>query len=127
MPGALKTLMERAGQLTATPLRARFPSGHEYRNSEAAPVFTLTFKNERAKRRTVLYGHVGLLEAYFDGDIDIDGSLAKALAAGMEAGIDQPTLPVRHRNRWHEIMHANPSRKRAPEKPEIPYTPHPEF
>ena len=56
MPGALKTLMERAGRLTATPLRVRFPSGHEYRNSEAAPAFTLTFKNERAKRRTVLYG-----------------------------------------------------------------------
>ena len=41
MPGALKTLMERAGRLTATPLRVRFPSGHEYRNSEAAPAARL--------------------------------------------------------------------------------------
>ena len=97
---------------TATSLRVRFPSGHEYRNSEAAPAFTLTFKNERAKRRTVLYGHVGLLEAYFDGDIDIDGSLPKALAVGMQAGMDQPTLLVRIRNRWHEFMHTNASRRR---------------
>jgi cyclopropane-fatty-acyl-phospholipid synthase len=127
MPGALKTLVERAGQLTATPLRVRFPSGHEYRNSEAAPAFTLTFNNERAKRRTVLYGHVGLLEAYFDGDIDIDGSLPKALAVGMQAGMDQPTLLVRIRNRWHEFMHTNASRRRAQENAEFHYALGPEF
>src|SRR5215210_4743285 len=106
MPGALRSLIERAGRRTATPFRVRFPSGVEYRNLEAVPVFTITFKTERAQRRTALYGHVGMLEAYFDGDIDIEGSLAKALAAGMEAGIDQPTLLVRIRNRWHEFMHA---------------------
>jgi cyclopropane-fatty-acyl-phospholipid synthase len=127
MPGALRSLIERAGQRTATPFRVRFPSGVEYRNQEAAPAFTITFKTERAQRRTALYGHVGMLEAYFDGDIDIDGSLAKALAAGMEAGIDQPTLLVRIRNRWHEFMHANASRKRAQENAEFHYALSPEF
>src|SRR3954471_22032733 len=121
MPGALRSLIERAGQRTAIPFRARFPRGVEYRNLAAAPAFTITFKTERAQRRTALYGHVGMLEAYFDGDIDIEGSLAKALAAGMEAAIDQPTLLVRIRNRWHEFMHANGSRKRAKENAEFHY------
>jgi cyclopropane-fatty-acyl-phospholipid synthase len=119
--------MERAGQLTATPFRVRFPSGVEYRNSEAAPAFTVTFRNKRAQQRTILYGHVGLLEAYFDGDIDIEGSLAKALAVGMEAGMDQPTLLVRIRNRWHEFMHANASRSRAKKNAEFHYSLTPEF
>jgi cyclopropane-fatty-acyl-phospholipid synthase len=127
MPGALKSLMERAGELTATPFEVHFPSGARYRNASSAPAFTLTFKNQRAQRRTVLYGHVGLLEAYFDGDIDIDGSLAKALAVGMEAGMDRPTALVRLRNRWHEFMHANASRQRAKENAEFHYALTPEF
>lgn len=127
MPGALRSLIERTGQRTATPFRVRFPSGVDYRNHDAAPAFTITFKTERAQRRTALYGHVGMLEAYFDGDIDIDGSLAQVLAAGMEAGLDQPTLLVRIRNRWHEFMHANASRKRAKENAEFHYALSPEF
>ncbi len=127
MLGALKSLMERAGALTATPFEVHFPSGAKYRNAPSAPAFTITFKNQRAQRRTVLYGHVGLLEAYFDGDIDIDGSLAKALAVGMEAGMDQPTFLVRVRNRWHELTHANASRQRAKENAEFHYALTPEF
>jgi cyclopropane-fatty-acyl-phospholipid synthase len=127
MPGALKQLMEHAGRQTATPFQVRFPSGFEYRNSEAAPAFSMTFKNVRAQRRTALYGHVGLLEAYFDGDIDIDGSLAKALAVGMEAGLDHPNLFVRMRNRWHEFMHNNASRRTAQRNAEYHYALPPEF
>jgi cyclopropane-fatty-acyl-phospholipid synthase len=119
--------MERAGRETLTPFRVRFPSGVEYCNSKAAPAFTLTFNNERARRRTVLYGHVGLLEAYFDGDVDIDGNLAKALAVGMEAGMDRPTLLVRIRNRWHEFMHTNASRQTAKQNAEFHYALGPEF
>src|SRR3989442_4978500 len=127
MPGALKQLMEHAGQQTATAFRVRFPSGFEYRNSEAAPAFTMTFKSVRAQRRTVLYGPGGLLEAYFDGDIDIDGNLAKALAVGMEAGLDHPNLLVRMRNRWHEFMHNNASRRTAQKNAEYHYALPPEF
>jgi len=127
MPSALRSLIERAGRRTGTPFRVRFPTGAEYRSSEAPPAFTVTFRTERAERRTTLYGHVGLLEAYFDGDVDIEGSLPKALAAGMEAGIDQPTLLVRLRNRWHELTHANGNRRRAQENAEFHYALPPEF
>ncbi|OGA75692.1 MAG: cyclopropane-fatty-acyl-phospholipid synthase [Betaproteobacteria bacterium RIFCSPLOWO2_12_FULL_65_14] len=127
MPSALRSLIERVGGRTATPFRVRFPAGAEYRSSEAPPAFTMVFKTERAERRTALYGHVGLLEAYFDGDIDIEGSLSKALAAGMEAGIDRPTLLVRLRNWWHELTHANANRRRAKENAEFHYALPPEF
>ncbi|HEV8106739.1 MAG TPA: cyclopropane-fatty-acyl-phospholipid synthase family protein [Burkholderiales bacterium] len=126
MPGAFRALIERVGANTATPFRVRFPDGAEYRNSESPPVFTLSV-SERALRRAALYGHVGMLEAYFDGDLDIDGSLARALAAGMEGRADDPTWLVRVRNRWHEFLHANASRPRANRNAEFHYALPPEF
>jgi cyclopropane-fatty-acyl-phospholipid synthase len=127
MPGGFRSLLERVGQRTATPFQVRFPGGAEYRNSQSPPAFTLSFRSERALRRATLYGHVGVLEAYFDGELDIEGSLPKALAAGMQGAADRPTWLVRLRNRWHEFMHANASRKRANKNAEFHYALGPEF
>jgi cyclopropane-fatty-acyl-phospholipid synthase len=120
-------LIERVGANTATPFRARFPDGAEYRNSESPPAFTLSVRHERALRRAALYGHVGVLEAYFDGELDIEGSLPAALAAGMEAHADEATWLVRLRNRWHEFMHTNANRRRANSNAEFHYALPPEF
>jgi cyclopropane-fatty-acyl-phospholipid synthase len=120
-------MIERVGERTEISFRACFPDGTEYRNADAAAAFTLLFRSERALRRVALYGHVGMLEAYFDGELDIEGSLAKALAAGMEAGADQPTWLVRLRNRWHELVHANASRRQAKQNAEFHYALPPEF
>jgi cyclopropane-fatty-acyl-phospholipid synthase len=127
MPGGFRSLLERVGQRTATPFQVRFPDGTEYRNAQSPPAFTLSFRSERALRRAALYGHVGVLEAYFDGELDIEGSLPKALAAGMQGGADRPTWLVRLRNRWHEFMHTNASRKRANKNAEFHYALGPEF
>jgi len=120
-------LIEGVGARTATPFRVRFPDGAEYRNADGPPAFTLSFGNERALRRAALYGHVGVFEAYFDGELDIEGSLPKALAVGMEGGVDRPTWLVRLRNRWHELFHANASRGRANQNAEFHYALPPEF
>ncbi|HXJ49853.1 MAG TPA: cyclopropane-fatty-acyl-phospholipid synthase family protein [Burkholderiales bacterium] len=127
MPGAFKVLIERVGANTATPFRVRFPDGSEYRNSESPPAFILSVRHERALRRAALYGHVGVLEAYFDGELDIEGSLPAALAAGMEAHADEATWLVRLRNRWHEFMHTNANRRRANSNAEYHYALPPEF
>ena len=127
MPGGFRAVVEAMGGRTSTPFRVRFPDGSTYRNLDAAPSFTVHFRNERGLRRAGLYGHVGVLEAYFDGDVDIEGSLPKALAVGMEAGADRPTLLVRIRNRWHEFVHANASRGRAKANAEFHYALPPEF
>jgi cyclopropane-fatty-acyl-phospholipid synthase len=120
-------LIEEVGRRTATPFGVRFPDGSEYRNAAAAPAFMLRFRTERGLRRAALHGHVGVLEAYFDGEADIEGSLPKALAVGMEGGIDQPTWLVRLRNRWHELMHANANRRQANLNAEFHYALPPEF
>src|SRR4030095_2864661 len=99
MPSGIRSLVERAGARTATPFRVRFPDGAEYRNSEAPPAFTLFFRSDRSLRGSTLHGPVGVLEAYFDGEVDIEGSLPKALAFGMEGGIEPPTWLLRPRER----------------------------
>jgi cyclopropane-fatty-acyl-phospholipid synthase len=45
----------------------------------------------------------------------------------MQGGADQPTWLVRVRNRWHELVHANGSRKRAKRNAEFHYSLSPEF
>jgi len=73
----------------------------------------LVCHNARARARALFLGHVGLLEAYFDGDVDIEGDLRQALAAGLATARDTPTLPVRLLNRWHEWRFSNASRENA--------------
>jgi cyclopropane-fatty-acyl-phospholipid synthase len=119
--------MRRVGDRTATPFAVRFAAGREYRNSPLPPDFTLTFNNRRAEWRAVVFGHLGLLEAYFDGDIDVEGSLPRALAAGMEGGIDRPNALVRLCNRLHEMLHSNANRARAQKNAEFHYALGPEF
>ena len=80
----------------------------------AAPAFTIVFRTTRAQRRVALQGHVGLLESFFDGDIDIEGDLAQAFRAGFECGSDHVPNPiVRVRNRWHERRFSNRSLAQA--------------
>ncbi|HSJ95493.1 MAG TPA: cyclopropane-fatty-acyl-phospholipid synthase family protein [Myxococcota bacterium] len=79
----------------------------------APPGFELVFRRPRAKVRAALFGHIGLLESYFDGDVDLGGDLGQALAAGMAAGRDRPNALVVVRNRWHEWRFSNASREQA--------------
>ena len=107
----------------------RFADGDVWRSNEAvAPEFTLVFRNRRAYRRMALYGYVGLLEAYFDNDIDVEGSLPRALAAGLSGGVaDKHTLLVRLLNRWHEFFHSNTSWGAAKRNAEFHYALGPDF
>ena len=120
-------MLRRVGERTSIPFAVRFAGGGEYRNSESAPAFTLVFRKPRAYWRIAAFGHVGLLEAYFEGELDIEGSLARALAAGMEGDIDHPRLLVRLLNRWHEFLYSNSSWMRAKHNAEFHYALGPEF
>lgn len=64
------------------------PDGERLCAGAGAPAFTLRFNSERALASTFLRGHMGLLEAYFDGAVDLEGDLGAAMAAGMQAGFD---------------------------------------
>jgi cyclopropane-fatty-acyl-phospholipid synthase len=95
---------------SAIPFRVEFTNGRVLGKVDARPAFTVRFRSPRAERRALLFGYVGLLESYFDGDIDIDGDLALMFRAGFDAGYDRvPNRLVQVRNRWHEWRHSNRS------------------
>jgi cyclopropane-fatty-acyl-phospholipid synthase len=102
------------GARTAIPFQVAFASGATLANRDAPPAFTITFRTPRAERRLALFGYVGLLESYFDGDVDIDGDLALAFRAGFDSGYDRAKNPfVWVRNQWHELRFSNRSQAQA--------------
>ncbi len=111
--GALGRRLAAIGAATNVPFRAVFANGSTYTNADrlrAAPAFTMRFKSIAAELRVLAFGHVGLLESYFDGSVDVDGNLALGIRAGMDAGFDRnPNKLVALRNRWHEMRFSNKS------------------
>jgi cyclopropane-fatty-acyl-phospholipid synthase len=99
----------------------RFAGGGEYRNSDEPPRFTVIFRTPGAQRRTAAFGHIGLLESYFERELDIEGSLGAAMAVGMEGGMTNPNRLVAIRNRWHEFRFSNASWDRARKNAEFHY------
>ena len=73
------------------------------------PEFRLVFHNpRRVALRAALFGHIGLLESWFDGDVDLEGDLKSAFAVGYASELHgRPRLLVSLRNRWHEWRFSN--------------------
>ena len=104
------------------PFRIVFANGAEFRAGEAEPAFTLRFRTRRAEFMPALFGHTALLEAYFTGELDVDGSFAMAFRAAMDAKSDKPAHPLeRLRNRWHEFRFGNGSVAQAKANAEFHY------
>jgi cyclopropane-fatty-acyl-phospholipid synthase len=104
------------------PFRIVFANGAQFRAGDAEPVFTLHFRTRRAEFMPALFGHTALLEAYFDGELDVEGNVAMAFRAAMDAKSDGPAHPlVRLRNRWHELRFSNASIAQAKANAEFHY------
>src|SRR3954466_9810633 len=119
---ALREVKERSG----IPFAVRFAGGGGL-PVPGNPAFTVVFKDPRAYWRIALFGHVGFLESYFDGDLDIEGSLPAAMAAGMRGGMDRQKPLVKWLNRWHEFFYTNANRDQANRNAEFHYSLTPEF
>jgi len=115
------------GSRSGIDFAVRLADGSELKIGQGRPEFTLIFRKWRAYWRVAAFGHVGLLEAYFAGEVDLEGSLSHALAAGMAAGADSPKLLVMMANHVHEFLHANTSWMRAKKNAEFHYALGPEF
>ena len=103
-----RRLVESVGAATALPFRVVLPDGAEVVCGAGEPAVTARIKTIGAALRAVLYGHVGFLEAYFDGAIDIEGDFRALLAVGFDSGFDdQAGLLVWARNRWHGLRFNN--------------------
>lgn len=100
-------VMRRIGKGTEVPFAVRFAGGGEYRNLPGTPAFTLVIRSARVYARIAAFGHVGLLESWFDGEVEVEGSLAKAMEVGMQSDITASRPLVWLRNRWHELRFSN--------------------
>jgi cyclopropane-fatty-acyl-phospholipid synthase len=121
MRSLIESRLARFGERVATPFAVTFPDGTQFANQDGEPEFRLVFRNSRALLRTAAFGHIGLLEAYFDGDLDVEGSLGLAMAAGMTGGMDHATPLVKIRNWWHEFRLGNGSWEQAKENARFHY------
>ncbi|HSD53404.1 MAG TPA: cyclopropane-fatty-acyl-phospholipid synthase family protein [Burkholderiales bacterium] len=100
------------GSRTEICVRFEFADESSYQNREGAPALTVRFRTPRAQWKTALFGHIGLMESYFAGDVDVDGSLPAAFRMASDSGFDMGTLRnplIGVRNRWHEFRFANRS------------------
>ena len=103
-----RRVVESVGAATPLPFRTVLPNGAEVVGGSGEPTVTIHIKTARAALRAALYGHVGFLEAYFNGDIDIDGDLRELMAVGFDSGFDNSSgLLVGIRNRWHGLRFNN--------------------
>jgi len=107
--GAVRKLLDAMTQGSSIPCRVVFSNGAEYRSGDA-PRFTIVFRRRRGELRLLRYGHVGILEAYFDGDVDVEGEFPLAFRIAMDRKLaENPNRLVRWRNRLHEARFSNKS------------------
>jgi cyclopropane-fatty-acyl-phospholipid synthase len=103
-----KALIQRLGSNTQVCFRATFADGSTWQNRPGVPLVALHFKTIGAQLRMLAFGHIGLLEAYFDGSIDVVGELGQAFRVGFDSGFDRRSGPlVWCRNQWHETRFSN--------------------
>ncbi len=105
--------LERLGRGAPEAFEVTFSDGSRFRNRRGPREFGIRFLTRSAELAVATFGHVGLLDAYFDGEIDVDGDLRTALRVGMRSGFDAPNALVAQRNRWLEASRSNASRAQA--------------
>ncbi|NWG87006.1 MAG: class I SAM-dependent methyltransferase [Hydrogenophilaceae bacterium] len=108
MRGLLAPVLHRLSASIPDCFRVEFADGSHYQNRDGEAAFTLRFRSAAAESAVVTFGHIGVIEGYFNRSIEVEGNLRLAIRAGIAAGLDnRPTLPVRLRNRWHEFRRSN--------------------
>jgi cyclopropane-fatty-acyl-phospholipid synthase len=114
MTTLLRRIIEAIGRKTQVCFHTTFADGSTFQNREGAPLVRLHFKTAGAQWSTILSGHIGMLEAYFDQTLDVDGDFNRAFAIGFESGFDRAPSPlVWLRNQWHEFRFGNRSIRQA--------------
>jgi cyclopropane-fatty-acyl-phospholipid synthase len=85
---SLQSIIDSLGAGAGVPFGVALAGGRQYRTGDGEPVFTLVFRTDRALMATFARGHLGLMESYFDQEVDVQGDLGTAMAAAMRTGFD---------------------------------------
>lgn len=114
MPFSLQNIVDRLAERIRVPFALAAPDGTVYRSGTGEPLFTIVFRSDAALLATLMRGHMGLLESYFDQTVDVEGDLGAAFAAGLAGGFDQQFVALSGmENRLHELRYSNRSLARA--------------
>ena len=104
----VQSIVESLGARAGIPFAVVTPDGSSYRTGSDAPAFRLVFHTQAALLSTFTRGHIGLLEAYFDQAVEIEGDIAAAFAAGLGSRFDSQFHAVNDiENSVHELRHSN--------------------
>jgi cyclopropane-fatty-acyl-phospholipid synthase len=113
-PVFLQRVIDALAQRGELTFAVRLPDGQVCSAGAGDPRFTLVFHTESALLAATLRGHMGLLEAYFDQELDVEGDIGAAFAAGLGADVDPKyDLIGKVENGLHELRHSNRSIERA--------------
>jgi len=109
--GALvQSLVDSLGQRSGESFSVLTPDGTVCSTGRGESRFRVVFRNDAALLSTFLRGHIGLLDAYFDQAVDVEGDLGAAFAAAMASGFDTQFNAVNGlENNLHELRHSNRS------------------
>ncbi|MCL4774939.1 MAG: cyclopropane-fatty-acyl-phospholipid synthase family protein [Burkholderiaceae bacterium] len=80
---SIRGIVDALGARPDIPFGVALPDGSRLRSGDGEPRFTLVFRSEAALLGGLARGHIGLLEAFFDGSIDVEGDLHALFAAGL--------------------------------------------
>lgn len=104
----LQRIIDVVAEQAGVALALRLPNGDLVQAGGGPPRFTVVFHTDGALLAAVMRGHIGLLEAYFDQTLDVEGDLAAVFAAGLAAGVDARPDPIgRLENGLHEWRFSN--------------------
>jgi len=104
----LGNLVDSFGRRADVPFELVLADGTRHRAGEGEPRFRIVFRSDSALLAACTRGHVGLLEAYFDQKVDLEGEIATAFAAGSRSGFDLKLQVFDNiESRIHELRHSN--------------------
>jgi cyclopropane-fatty-acyl-phospholipid synthase len=121
MASLIASRIQAIGAAAPVPFEVTFADGERYANRAETPRFALRFRRRAGEVAAAAFGHVGLLDAWFDGHLDIEGDLRALFRTGMEAGFTATNLLVDKLNKLHEFTHSNASRAQAKENARAHY------
>ena len=91
---SIQGIVDALGARPGVPFAVVLPDGSRCGTGDGEPRFTIVFRSEGALLGAFTRGYIGLLEAYFDGDVDVEGDLRTAFAAGMLSDLGQQVRTV---------------------------------
>ena len=110
----VQNLIDSLGERAGVAFAVATPDGAVFRTGRGEPVFRVVFKTDAALLSTFMRGHIGLLDAYFDQTVDVEGDIGAAFGAGMGSGFDMQFNAVSGlENNLHELRYSNRSPAQA--------------